>query len=466
MSSDLLYSLGLDITDFKTSAKASKEAADDIKKSFKGFKDVLAAGGVATAVFGFFSQVIDYAQQSKGKLDENTAAVKRFGDAIDQAKDLSLKAGTLVLGTFNRLGEAIGEAINIARFGWSQWAKDQDALAASSAAADAAEQRLADTKKKNGAEFEKITNALINLKKQEQDLSLQGITAQETYNKNYQAYLDLIVKEANFSGSAIERRRLELQISEAHLATGKARLAVDKEAAAEAKKAAEADEKALDQSIKDYNKLGAVKQKQLDYALSKKPLEEQSEVLTRRKLELETKLLDRNISTTDEIETRNELLEVTKNLDELGVKQADKKLKTEKEITEEKKKQLTLAYTVTDGTDTQTLSDRQLAELLTKTQQQLSAARVQNASNPYQFTNQGILKNRVDQLQDELADRRRFRSDYASQGEGAFKNRSAFEEDRFRRYITPEDEQRQKDQAKNIGDISENLRRLINGGRG
>ena len=148
-------------------------------------------------------------------------------------------------------------------------------------------------------------------------------------------------------------------------------------------------------------------------------------------------------------------------------------LKTEEEITAELNKQrkerekiVQLQYTVTDGTDTQTLSDRQLAELLTKTQKQLSAARVQNASNPFQFTNQGILKNRVDQLQDEMADRQRFRSDYARQGEGAFTNRSAFEEDRFRRYITPEDQQRQKDQANDISNISENLRRLINGGRG
>jgi hypothetical protein len=466
MSSDLLYSLGLDITDFKTSAKASKESADDIKKSFKGLKDVLAAGGVATAVLGFFSQVVDYAQNSKGKLDENTAAVKRFGDAIDQAKDLSLKAGTLVLGTFNRLGEAIGDAINIARFGWSQWAKDQDALAASTAAAEAAERSLADAKKKNGAEFEKITTSLINLKKQEQDLSLQGITAQETYNNNYQAYLDLIVKQANFSGPEIERRRLELQIAEAHLATGKARLVVDKEAATEAKKNAEADDKALTKSISDYNKLGEVKKKQLDYELSKKPLEEQSEVLTRRKLELETKLLDKNISITDENEIRNELLDVTKNLDEVSVKQAEKKLKTEKEITAEKEKQITLRYTASDGTDTQALSDRQLAELLTTTQQTLSAARRTTPQFIGSDNGAAFIENRVAQIQREISERQRFRSDYARQGEGAFANRSAFEEDRFRRYITPEDEQRQKDQAKNIGDISENLRRLINGGRG
>ena len=31
---DLLYSLGLDITDLKTSAKAAKEQADDIKRGF------------------------------------------------------------------------------------------------------------------------------------------------------------------------------------------------------------------------------------------------------------------------------------------------------------------------------------------------------------------------------------------------------------------------------------------------
>ena len=460
MSSDLLYSLGLDITDFKTSAKASKESADDIKKSFKGLKDVLAAGGVATAVLGFFSQVVDYAQNSKGKLDENTAAVKRFGDAIDQAKDLSLKAGTLVLGTFNRLGEAIGEAINIARFGWSQWAKDQDALAASAAAAEAAERSLADAKKKNGAEFEKITTSLINLKKQEQDLSLQGITAQETYNKNYQAYLDLIVKQANFSGPEIERRRLELQIAEAHLDTGKARLAVDKEAAAEAKKNAEADDKALTKSISDYNKLGDIKAKQLQYELSKKSLEEQSAALTRQKLDLETRLLDRSISITDEIELRTQLLDVDRNLSEVTLKLTQARLSAEKGITAEKQAQ---TFSVSTGEDTRNLTDAQLSELRLNTARQLSTARQQTPNFIGSDNGAGFIENRLRQIDEEAQTRQRFRSDYAARGEEAFKNRSAFEEDRFRRYITPEDEQRQKDQAKNIGEISDNLRRLLGG---
>ena len=460
MSSDLLYSLGLDITDFKTSAKASKESADDIKKSFKGLKDVLAAGGVATAVLGFFSQVVDYAQNSKGKLDENTAAVKRFGDAIDQAKDLSLKAGTLVLGTFNRLGEAIGEAINIARFGWSQWAKDQDALAASTAAAEAAERSLADAKKKNGAEFEKITAGLINLKKQEQDLSLQGITAQETYNKNYQAYLDLIVKQANFSGPEIDRRRLELQIAEAHLDTGKARLAVDKEAATEAKKNAEADDKALTKSISDYNKLGDIKAKQLQYELSKKPLEEQSAALTRQKLDLETRLLDRSISITDEIELRTQLLDVDRNLSEVTLKLTQARLIAEKGITAEKQAQ---TFSVSTGEDTRTLTDAQLSELRLNTARQLSTARQQTPNFIGSDNGAGFIANRLRQIDEEAQTRQRFRSDYAARGEEAFKNRSAFEEDRFRRYITPEDEQRQKDQAKNIGEISDNLRRLLGG---
>jgi len=108
MSSDLLYSLGLDITDFKTSAKASKEAADDIKQGFKGFKDVLAAGGVSTAVLGFFSSVIDYAQQAKGPIDENTAAVRRFGTALDEGKKTAQSWGVQFLGTLNQAGERLG----------------------------------------------------------------------------------------------------------------------------------------------------------------------------------------------------------------------------------------------------------------------------------------------------------------------------------------------------------------------
>jgi len=447
MASDLLYSLGLDITDFKTSAKATKESADDIKRSFKGIKDIIGAGGVGAAVLGFFSSVVNYAQAAKGELDANTRAVKEFGDGIDGLKEGATKMGVVVLGAFNRMGAAIGDAINIARVGWSQWAQDQDALTASTAAAEAAEARLAEAKKKSGTEFAKISADLLAVKKQEADLANQGLTTQETYNKMFNAYLALVAKQANFSGDAIEKRRIELELANAHLDKEKALLAVNKDQAGEKKKADEAADKALEKTIGDFNKLGDIKRKQLDYERSKQPLEEQSGRLTAEKLALETRLLDKTISITDETETRARLLEIIKTLDATGVKLAEEKLALERRLTAEKEKQITLSYQASEGTDTQTLSDRQLEQqrraLLT------AASRARQATPSYAGDDggAGFIENRIRQIQEEISTRSRFRNDYAANGEKALNNYSANEEDRYRRYITPEDQQRAKDQA-------------------
>jgi len=409
MSSDLLYSLGLDITDFKTSAKASKESADDIKQGFKGLKDVLAAGGVATAVLGFFSQVVDYAQQASGKLDENTAAVKRFGDAIDANKKEVLGWGAQLLGFLNRAGEGWGLLIRGFIDGFDEVKKSNQEERESTAAAIAAREALnAAAARRNAIAAER--------KKLEQEfnaLADQGLTKQETYN------------------NLVQNARAERE------------------------------------------KLGTLQKGSLDYQEQENRFKAASNAMLKARKDLDKEQSDEEKKRTAELAKQQKLLDEQKSKKGETVAVAKVQLATEEEITAELMRQrreqeaiVRLTYTASDGTDTQTLTDRQLTELLTETQKQLSAARVQNASNPFQFTNQGILNNRVGQLQDEMAERRRFRSDYASQGEGAFTNRSAFEEDRFRRYITPEDEQRQKDQANDISNISENLRRLINSGRG
>lgn len=337
---DLLYSIGLDVSDLKTSATAAKEQADEIKKGFKGFKDILEAGGVATAVYGFFSAVISYAKESKDALDPNIAAVKGFASGLASIKETAMSVGVTAVGAFNRMGEAIGESINILRKGWSAWADDQDKLEATAAAAAEAEARRDEVKKKHADDYKKITEGLLEVKKQEQALANQGITKQETLNNLTNDFLRIGIQLANGVEDTLTRRKLELELAQARLAMGKAELDVKKEDAQIAEKADKEAEKALDEQIKQFNALGEVKAKQLAYERSKLSVEEQSQLLTAEKYQLEKLLLDKNISMTKETETRNRLLEITKQLDEFAADNASERLATEEAITEEKQQQV------------------------------------------------------------------------------------------------------------------------------
>ena len=339
MSNDLLFSIGLDVADLKTSAKAAKEQADEIKKGFKGFKDVLEAGGVAAAVYSFFNSVIDYAKESKDAMDPNIAAVKQFGEGLAAIKESGLKVGVTVIGAFNRLGSAIGDAINIARQGWSAWAEGEEKLEATAAAAAAAEKSLAEAKK-HADEFKKITEALVEVKKQEAALALQGITKQETLNNLTNDYLRIGIQLANGGQDALTRRKLELELAQAHLAMGKAELDVKKEDAQLAEKADKEAEKSLDEQIIQFNALGEVKQKEIAYARSKLSIDEQTDLLTKEKYQLEKQLLDKNISLTKETETRNRLLEITKQLDEKAADDAQNRQRIEYELKGLTKEQL------------------------------------------------------------------------------------------------------------------------------
>jgi len=371
MSADLLYSIGLDVSDLKTSAVAAKEQADEIKKGFKGFKDVLEFGGVGAAVYGFFSSVIDYAKELKGELDENQRAVKNFGEGLTTLKTAGMELGVKVIGTFNRLGEAIGDAINIARSGWSSWARDQELLEITAAAAAEAERRRDEVKKQNGEELKKITDSLLELKKQEQALALQGLTKQETLNNLTNDYLRIGIQIANGGNDKLKQRQLELELAQAHLAMGKAELDVRKEDAALAEKAAEQEEKDFADVAKSANALLAIKAKEVEYARSKLSTEEQAQLLTTEKLDLEKQLLEKGISFTKETEIRTRLLEVTKNLDEIAVDNASERLDLEEQITAQKEEQVAI---ISSGPGYQSQSTNALQGMRQRAASNLDAA--------------------------------------------------------------------------------------------
>ncbi len=229
-----------------------------IKNSFRNFKDLLAAGGIATAVVGFFRLAIDRAEELKGELNANAEAVRGFADGLKAAKDVAGNFAVLVIGTFNRLGEAIGETVNIVRSfitngtqGFEVWARTQDAIANTARDAAIAEKNLADARKKNGAEFEAITKNLADLEKKSQEQKLKGITNDETQLNLIGRMWELQAKLRDSETSAIEKRRTQLEIAKTQLALDEVTLSVKKEEAAATKKNTEEMEKQWETARKE-----------------------------------------------------------------------------------------------------------------------------------------------------------------------------------------------------------------------
>lgn len=222
---DLLYSVGLDITDLKTSAQAAKEHSEDIKKGFKGFKDVLEFGGVGAAVFGFFKSVINYAENLKGPLDENTAAVKRFGSGITEIKTTTLSWGAQFLGFWNRAGEGLGELVRAAIDGTAA----VKLAAETQRAAEEQEKQAAEFRLKYGEEAKRLTEERTTLEKAAVEQNIKGLTAQERFNVLAQDFLDIQQKLAGFQGTTLEKRKLENDLMAAALKVNEADAEVTKE---------------------------------------------------------------------------------------------------------------------------------------------------------------------------------------------------------------------------------------------
>jgi hypothetical protein len=245
---------GLAIKRFK---KDGESTGDDgllgtLKKSTKAltdFRSLFLSGAIAAAVTGFYRLAVDHANKVTDATDENSRAVRDFAKALDETKGAAGSLATTVIGTVNRLGEAIGDAVNITRSfiangrdGFEVWARVQDLIVATTGEAEAAERRLAEVRKKHGAEFLAITREIASTEEKARDQRLKGLTVYETERNLFARVAELKAQLANFDGAEIERRRLMLDLAKAQLAADDATLAVKKDQAAQAKKRAEEEE--------------------------------------------------------------------------------------------------------------------------------------------------------------------------------------------------------------------------------
>lgn len=378
-----LADLGVDIKKFK---KAGESTEDDgllgtmkkLKRSVNDFKDLLVAGGIGTAVVNFFQLAIDTANKSTDATDESARAVREFGKGVDEAKGVLGTFAVTAVGAFNKLGSAIGDGINILRSfiqngrkGFEVWASLEDAVAATSKAAEEAEARLAAVRKKNGAEFLQITKDLENVAKRREELALQGITTQETALNLDLKLFELLIKRANAENDAITNRRLALQIAETQLSLDQANLALKKEAAAESKKAAEDEKKAQD----DYIKAAAERKQSL--ALDNA---QEIELFTLRKKNVATLTADERVRLAVLVQQKEEkgrqveMDDLAKKLIEDGLTPAEEKrlaelVKQKKKIDEQRDalgEVKTATDTVTDSTEKTVKSAAQIKEELRK----------------------------------------------------------------------------------------------------
>lgn len=356
-----LSDAGASIKKFK---KEGESGADEglvgtLKKSTKGLNDlknVLLGGAIAGAVKGFFQLAIDAAQKSTDATDTNAAAVREFAKGLDEAKGIAASIAVTAVGAFNKLGGAIGDTINIAKSfiangtqGFEVWARTQDAIEATGKAAEAAEKRLADVRKKNGAEFLAITKELADIEQKARDQKLKGLDVYETERNLLTKTSELRQKMNNFEGEAIDRRRLALELAKTQLAADDATLAVKKAQIDVEKKLVDDKKKAAEDAKKDQDELS--KKRALDlkeeielFALQRKNVIQLTAEEKKRKDLLELQKIE--LVTQVEIE---ELMEkkITDGLTPAEAARLDELIKQDKKIAEQIAKKQLLAAVIT-----------------------------------------------------------------------------------------------------------------------
>ncbi len=277
---EIAIKLGINVTEFKkalaeanTSVKNLKKEGDGdfldgfkkAKRSVNDLRDAVAGAGIGIAVAKFFETAIEAANKSTDATDKNAAAVREFGRSIEEIKGVGASVAVATVGFFNRIGGAIGDALVVLRgFGNGQLEGAKAAIAGlklveeTARGAEEVERRLADVRKKYGAEFEAITKGLADEEKKRQEVLLQGVTLEQTEGRLLTQRADLTEKLNASNLKQIERRRIELQLSQNRTDLDKVDLALRKERAAAEEKASEVEKKAFE----DYAKAAADRRKE------------------------------------------------------------------------------------------------------------------------------------------------------------------------------------------------------------
>ncbi len=115
-----------------------------------------------------------------------------------------------------------------------------------------------------------------------------------------------------------------------------------------------------------------------------------------------------------------------------------------------------IGITTKGGRTDRELSDRELQEKIGNLRRNLGQAQIDDPTGQFSYLyNQD--RAALSMAEGEQAKRNQFRQAYGREGERAFLRYSAFDEERLRQYIRPEDEKRQAKQATDIADIAQRI---------
>lgn len=498
---EIAVKLGLKTADFKAALKDANadvkkfkdtgSFGDDegmsgslksIKKQFGDVKQLLVAGGVATAVQQFFAMAIDRANQTTDALNTNAAAVREFGQGVGEVKNGVADLAVLAVGSFNKLGSAIGDAINIAKSfaqsgpaGFEMWAQAQEQVAASAAAAESAERSLADARKRNGAEFLAITKGLEDAEKKGQEQKLKGLDVYETERLLKWKLIDVNRALEKDDLSMIERRRLMLaqaqtqNLLEETIAQRKKEDAAtqkkaDDEAAARAKKKFDEDLAYGRESIKLDEQLRQIAFNKLTDAEKLGQLEKDRKVLVKEIRDINT---DDNVMKADKVKLAalDEMIKKLKEIIALPATPAPPVVATVKEVEKLNEAWDGFFLKISNKGDVRNLTDTQLNALAQKLQSDLNARNDQRFTDPRYDPDYDVqsasLRLNLEAVRNENNLRAGFRQ--ANRSFGAAGAEAAFSPEDFARlaqYLNPD---QAKQQASDIGTIAGTLRNVFPG---
>lgn len=375
--------------------------------------------------------------QAAGKsVDGATRSLAALGDGLKDVRVAAVNTVGFILGGWTQIGDLIGSGINRLR-GISE--AQENIAAATQVLADAQERR---TKQLQAEQHnvEAIARARKELAAFEESSNLKALEGNEKVNalmaQNVKIRQQLQNTEEN-TVAFFERKKLLQENINALTEIEKKERA---EAAKQQKESDAAADKAAEKYLSNVDKLAALRFEALSAQEKIVKLQADEEKIT--SIIAKGKREGRD-TTAEQIQ----LLEIQKVLGPLLTQQALDRAVAEGKITKEMAEQLALTLkslnatkdlisTVKNvyGRDDKDLTDRQLEEKAGNLKKNLAIANQQN--NGMQVTFAKDLENALW----EIGRRGAFRSEYARQGEKAFLNFSAFDEQTLRNYIRPEDQ--------------------------
>lgn len=239
----LLAKLGLNTSEFRAGIRDATDKAKDFKRSWSDLGVLFAAGGILTAVVGFFRAVVNHAQEAKGELDENTAAVRRFSEYFSNAKNYVLELGAGLLGVVTRTVEWIAQQGKILN-----WGRETVELH------DKIEKQTAETlaniekQKKTGEEIAKVLKETEAVQRRNTEEAAKQLPLKTQVAEQERALATAMIAAANISDDKLAKAKADLVVAQER---GK----LEKLQGDLAKENAKADEKAASERLKVQEKL-------------------------------------------------------------------------------------------------------------------------------------------------------------------------------------------------------------------